>query len=614
MSVRIRNHVGFGSGGLALSLAASAALSVASAAVADVIPPKVDTTTKWGVTPYDIQYRVDVTDLSIGSLKLERFTQSPSLSYVDYSQFGMLMTSNFDIYVAATLEKQSGPPYYLPLRYHDTVHIGNSSVGVFYADSNTGAGSIWPLNIDAQAGSLAWSGTTFVFTDKFGTVYTFGGPSAHPQGLGPFYNVPGSGGSAPTSQRVTQIAYPNGRVLNFYYSGALPKLVTDSNGYAILFDPGGNGFVADACAINLARTYVTTASTCAGQPLTVQYQYGTVSHIVAPITVLSGFIDVLGQTTTYTQDSGPTITCLKPPGFASCQIANSGGTQTLADGEVWKYYTDQDPPSAGDPDNIPTTGGLAEVTDPAGHVTQYNFERSSPLSMTDANNNTTIYKWCCSQLAEAGSQPTLDGTLLMEADFPEGNKYLGSYNGPFNAVTEERFVAKPGSGLADQVIDYTYGPTLASGVVIAKPLSKKTPNGNETDWTYTSFGEVASEMQPPPSSGAARPLKLYTYVQKSAYILNGSGVLVASGHPTWVISSETECQTVAGSSSPVCDSAAPQKVTTYEYGADGTANNLNVRGIVVTADGKSRRTCSSYDDNGNRISETLPRAGLAVCP
>lgn len=595
----------------AASLLATALCSPASA---DVIPPKVDTTSKWGVSPPDVQYRLDVTDLSIGNMKLERFTQSPSLYWPDKSQFGMLMTSNFDIYVEATFEKASGPPNNLPNRYHDTVHIGNSSVGVFNATSNTGTGTISPLNIDAQAGSLAWSGSTYVFTDKLGAVYTFGGPSAHPTGL---KYVQGTG--APTSQRVTQIAYPDGRVQQFYYSGTQLKLVTDSDGYAILFDIGSNGFISDACAINLARTYVTTSSTCAGQPLTVQYQYGTVANLAGTVPVLTGFTDVLSQTTTYTQDTRPTITCVQPPGATSCQISvsNTGSgmlSQTLADGEVWQYYTDQDPPSAGDPDNVPVTSGSATVTDPAGHVLSYNFERSSPLSATDANSHTTTYNWCCSQFQELGAITTHDGTLLTEADFPEGNKYLAYYNGAFNSVTEERLVAKPGSGLADQVVDYTYGPTLPSGVVIAKPLSKKTPNGNETDWTYTSFGEVASEMQPAPSSGAARPLELYTYVQKSAYILNSGGTLVASGHPTWVIASETECQTVAGSNSPVCDSGAQQKVTTYEYGADGTANNLNVRGVVVTADGTSRRTCSSYDDYGNRISQTLPRAGLSSCP
>jgi RHS repeat-associated protein len=55
-------------------------------------------------------------------------------------------------------------------------------------------------------------------------------------------------------------------------------------------------------------------------------------------------------------------------------------------------------------------------------------------------------------------------------------------------------------------------------------------------------------------------------------------------------------------------------VTTYEYGSNGTANNLRVKGQVVSADGISLRTCFRYDDQGNKISETRPRAVLSSCP
>jgi hypothetical protein len=36
-------------------------------------------------------------------------------------------------------------------------------------------------------------------------------------------------------------------------------------------------------------------------------------------------------------------------------------------------------------------------------------------------------------------------------------------------------------------------------------------------------------------------------------------------------------------------------------------------GKSVTADGQTLRTCYSYDRVGKKISETAPRAGLAVC-
>jgi hypothetical protein len=121
-------------------------------------------------------------------------------------------------------------------------------------------------------------------------------------------------------------------------------------------------------------------------------------------------------------------------------------------------------------------------------------------------------------------------------------------------------------------------------------------------------------MRPAPSAGAARPLKVYTYIQKYAWVKNSAGTLVQAAAPVWLPASETLCQTAANSSTPVCDSSAQQMVTTFEYGADGSANSLRLRGKVVTSGGVSRRSCVSYDDVGNAISGTSARAALTSCP
>ncbi len=91
------------------------------------------------------------------------------------------------------------------------------------------------------------------------------------------------------------------------------------------------------------------------------------------------------------------------------------------------------------------------------------------------------------------------------------------------------------------------------------------------------------------------------------------GALVAAASPVWLPATETLCQTSAGSSTASCDPAAPITVTSYEYGASGTADNLLLRGLVVTSAGVSLRTCYGYDEYGNKIFETKPRAGLASC-
>src|SRR3546814_20652027 len=117
-------------------------------------------------------------------------------------------------------------------------------------------------------------------------------------------------------------------------------------------------------------------------------------------------------------------------------------------------------------------------------------------------------------------------------------------------------------------------------------------------------------MKPAPTSGAARPLTVHTYVQKYAYIKNSGGSLVAASAPVWLPATMTECQTAAGSSSPVCDSGAPQRLTTYQYGANGTAYNLIVRGVRVSTEGVMLRTCTGYDALGSKINDTKTSAHL----
>ena len=595
-------------------LAGACLALIASPSFADSIPPKVDTTTPWGMNAADAQFRFHVTDLSLGPMTLERFTQSPSEHWPDLSQFGMLMTSNFDIYVMGNLIPASGQPYNIPQHYHANVHIGNSSVGTYWIGYPLTSGTIRNDNLDSYAGALTRSGTALVFTDKDGNVYTFNpSVSANPSaGIG--Y---GPGGRA--SQRIDHINFTDGRVRQFSYdSNQRLKLVTDSTGYAILFDYGSNNMVADACGIDLAVAYVTSTSSCTGQPLKVSYQYGTMAteHAGGAVAVLTGFTDVLGQTTTYTaglQWGSPVPACIKPPGAATCKSQltadENGFHQILADGATWTVLTESDPRLINDPDyanDLPQFSSW--VVNPAGNLTSYIFYLSAPLSIQDGNGNTTTYKWCCSQLEEIDAPQTLDGTLLTEVDYPEGNKYLAAYGGPGNRVTEERWVAKPGSGLPDRVVSYDY----TAGYV--EPTSKTDAKGNVTNWSYTSFQAVASEMQPAPSAGAARPLKLYTYAQKYAWVKNSSGTLVSTGQPIWLPYTETLCQTVAGSSNPVCDGGAPQTVTTYQYGADGSADSFLLHGKAVSSGGMTLRTCYSYDLYSRKISETAPNAGLGTCP
>ncbi|WP_163616792.1 hypothetical protein, partial [Klebsiella pneumoniae] len=52
--------------------------------------------------------------------------------------------------------------------------------------------------------------------------------------------------------------------------------------------------------------------------------------------------------------------------------------------------------------------------------------------------------------------PLAEGSYLVEATYPEGNKYLAEYNGPYRAISKGTLVAKPGSGLPNLVKQYGY--------------------------------------------------------------------------------------------------------------------------------------------------------------
>lgn len=581
-----------------------AALSAGPAAADDYNPPKVYSMTPTGVNLSDGAFTFTQTDLSIGTLSLERFhlggLRDPNTRF-----FGPRMSHNFDIYVAQNVRAPVYP--YLPSRYAPIVHIGNSSVGVYSQDRTTNA-PVYYSNLDSYSAILTMVSGAYIFTAHDGTVYTFN-PSV------------GAAGNA-SAQRVASIAYPDGRVRSFSYnSGGQLKEVSDSNGYALIFDYNSSGLVSAACGFDLSQTYVTASSTCSGAALMTSYGY-TSGH-------LTSVTDVLGQVTTYSY-STDVITCVKPPGYSTCKIANTYSPysypwqvtqQTLADGSVWTYSSTGNAANARAPDaspgDDPTSG--TTVTDPAGKLSGYGFSKSSPYSATDPNGHTTQYRFTGGYESEWTLYPDIptmaaEGSLMIEADFPEGNQYLAEYNGPFNSLTKETWVSKTPGTPANRVVQTGY--SCASGTLdptCTKPVTHTDPNGNVTNYAYTSWGGLQSEMQPAPTSGAARPLKLYDYVQKYAYVKNSSGTLVAAATPIWVANSETDCQTVAGSSTATCDTGAQITVTTYEYGANGTVDNLLVRGKVVTSGGVSLRTCYGYDAQNNKIWETSPRAGLAMC-
>ena len=594
-------------------LGTTALLAVAARAD-DFVPPKAYITNPWGINVADGSFTYSVTDVAIGPLSFERFQVTGpkvGVSRPANPTLGTVFTSNFDIYVnpnPKAAQPTHVPP--LPARYNPIVHIGSSASGVY--EENLARTSVVANNIDAYAGTLTDNGTNFSYVDRDGTIYNFDATIV-PAGLTGF------------AQRATKVTYGDGRVQSLYYTGSSLKRVDDSSGWALIFDYDGSGNVSAVCGYNTSITYVTNSTTCVGAPVGVSYTHDGSG-------ALTGVTDVLGQLTAYGYTAGAWgVTCVTPPGYSTCKFGidyhvsgnlSHSVTQTLADGTTWQIFNANN--GVNDPDYIPNADGENEggITDPDGKTTYLTFTNTSPYTMQDANNNLTQYRYWGAQQFDYTGPTYHDGSLLIEVDYPEGGQYLAEHSAPRNAISKETLVAKPGSGLANRVKQYSYSPTGCSAPATnqncAKPLAVIDARGNETDYTYYDFGGVKTEMQPAPTAGAARPLKTYTYTQLYAYIKNASGTLVPAAAPIWMLTSEVQCQTAAGSSTPTCagGSGVVRVTTTYQYGTPGVANTLLLRGKVVDSGAVklNLRTCYGYDNLGNKIWERKPRAGLATCP
>lgn len=611
------------------------------------------------------RYDYKATDLSIGGdgsagLQLTRLPRGGIWGHVE--PFGNF-THNFDMMIAeklvhiegGTYNHKSGSDYRMIVRLGDKVDTfdGYGYIGPYFQQISKGGRAVLTYTGSAASGSVAYS-----YQAPDGTVIRF-------RQLG--------NGECSSNLRcayASELTYPDGTKLSFEYdspnSGVknMTRLrsVTSSRGYALLLEYGGGSWhtVAKACVLNLSRRTKPADNVCPSDPIaTSSYTYIGSNE---PLLVTS--TDATGAQASYQygfDDGLRTIGFIKPgeqkPWLTNSYSVSNGeennwsqeGTkeivvrQALADGRSYSIRLNN-AASQTEHSIYQLAGGT--ITDGQGHMieAEYGYPKlpksmipgyspevpdelsptgpstwtryqitPGPISIKDQLGRTTTFEYCDPLIQEqlpAYEQNRCAVTPLRAYTDPEGLRTEVVQDGCGNFVRVTR-VPKEGSNLPAITTFATYEclqPKYAN-----KPVAVTDWRGNETKYGYSpDHGGMLYEMQPAPVAGAARPLKTYTYAQRHAYVRNAAGAL-APASPIWTPETETQCQTVAGSSDPVCDPKAPRTVTTYEYGPAGTADSLLVRGVAVTADGQSRRTCFGYDAVGNKISETKPRAGLATC-
>jgi hypothetical protein len=453
---------------------------------------------------------------------------------------------------------------------------------------------------------------------------------------------------------ISQLTQADGTQYSFTYAynSGLPNnrarltKVVSNRGYALLLE-GSGSIVTKSCVIDLSVTADPAGGLCpAGVPST-SYTYTSSNTKLASVTDAAGGVYQF----TYTPAGGLTDMGFIKPGQTTPWLTNRiqmiqdeswtpqevVKNQTFANGQTYSYAYYETPATQ----NKPATtiiGGT--YTNAAGKTVSYSYgfpidpgslwncvgpgcgeeppdyfqnwvyqTTPGPVNIVDELGRTSTADYCdYTAPTAANACSVIKNFTATDPESAQSRVIQDSY-GNIIKVTQN---PKPGSGLAPIVTEASFAVTNIR--TQNKPLWMKDGKGGQTDFTYdATHGGLLTAMKPAPVAGGARPLTVRTYAQKYAYILSG-GSLVAAATPVWMPANETECQTAAGSSTPVCDGSAPQKVMTYEYGANGTADNLLIRGVAVSADGQTLRTCYSYDTRGRKISETKPQANLSVCP
>ncbi|MCW3848170.1 hypothetical protein OF829_13065 [Sphingomonas sp. LB-2] len=263
---------------------------------------------------------------------------------------------------------------------------------------------------------------------------------------------------------------------------------------------------------------------------------------------------------------------------------------------TWNYLTTLDPDQGG---GVGPTGSHGVREDPDGHqiVMSGSFIDDSIRGEMDENYNSFGYGWARGELV-AETRP--DGSGLDYEVDARGN------------ITKRKI--KPASGSGQPVLETqtTYASECLNPRICNRPLTITDRNNNTTSFTYNSVhGGVLTETGP--AVGGIQPVKRYSYIQRYAWVKNSAGAYVQEATPIWVVSEMRFCRTTATVSGACGGGTSDEVVTAYDYGPDSGPNNLLLRGVAVTADGQTLRTCYGYDVNGNKIWETAARAGLTSC-
>jgi hypothetical protein len=211
--------------------------------------------------------------------------------------------------------------------------------------------------------------------------------------------------------------------------------------------------------------------------------------------------------------------------------------------------------------------------------------------------------------------PTFDPNegRIKKITYPGGNGTSFFYDARGN-VTQEIKIASSGSPLQSLTTINTYPISCENWKICNKPTSRIDSNGGVTTYSWDpDSGQILSQALPADLNGISSVTR-YAYSQMYAWVSNGAGGSQQAGAPIWMLTQTRTCRTKATIAGACAGDASDEKVVDYYYGPPSAPNNLELRGMSVTANGTKLTTCYAYDKLGRQVSVTKPNANLVVCP
>ncbi|WP_420607457.1 hypothetical protein [Novosphingopyxis sp.] len=556
-------------------------------------------------------------------LTLVRSYNSASDGQSDPFNAAVGWTHSFNIYISVQPLPQEPevlqPPNYYGRCVYNIVG-GAAAVGFVFTGSNppqstscggVRAGTYAPLTPAGSKLELIGDSTNYYrYTGADGSVIAF---------------APGA------AARAVSWTKPDGTRMDFTYSSGTTgtiKSVFSNRGWAILFEGAGK-----ACAVNRAQTYITPTSACPAGAQAVTYTYSPGTYVTSWNLMTSA--TKAGATRYYQYAANDHVNCIKDPGESLCRIQNTYSncpedphnpykqpnihlhdavtSQTDGAGRRYSYAYSPDScpqwPWVTDPDYRPFVEVTTTVTESGvpGTTVAVTDSAANLASLTDPLGSKSRF------IYDASSTYAYESGDLNQIIYPEANSVYVTKDARGNIISSVT-KPKPGSPLVNLTTAAAYPSTCSNIVTCNKPTSVKDARGAVTSFTYdTTHGGVLIESGPADGNGVS-PVTRSTYVQRTAWLKNSSGGYAPASSPVWILSATRTCVSTETIGNGCAGGSADEVVTSYDYGPDGGPNNLLLRGMAVTADGQTLRTCYGYDLYGRKISETSPNANLASCP